>query len=95
MTKEKLIKIESILFSWLKLLKPGYSVKYFSQSISWNTYFMIVSLCKLPINVHDIIFEAFHEIWKFWKSKIFRIFSIVKDFPIEFVFMLDEFFCYQ
>ena len=65
----------------------GYTVKYFFQSISWNTYFTIVSLCKLPRNVHYILFEAFHEIWKFWKS-IFRIFSIVKDFPIEFVFML-------
>ena len=64
-----------------------YTVKYFFQSISWNTYFTIVSLCKLPRNVHDILFEAFHEIWKFWKL-IFRIFSIVKDFPIEFVFML-------
>ena len=53
-------------------------------------YFTIVSLCKLPRNVHDILFEAFHEISKFWKS-IFRIFSIVKDFPIEFVFMLDSF----
>ena len=64
-------------FSWnLKVvLKPGYTVKYFFQSIS----------CKLPRNVHDIYFEAFHEIRKFWKP-IFRIFSIVKDFPIEFVF---------
>ena len=53
-----------------------------------------VSLCKLPRNVHDIFFEAFHEIWKFWKL-IFRIFSIVKDFPAEFVSMLDQFFCHQ
>ena len=70
-------------------LRRGYTVKYFFQSISWNTYFTIVfSLCKLPGNVHYILFETFHEIWKFWKS-IFRIFSIVKDFPIEFVFMFD------
>ena len=27
-----------------------------------NTYFAIVSLCKLPRNVHDILFETFHEI---------------------------------
>ena len=37
---------------------------------------------------HVRFIEAFREIWKFWKS-IFRIFSTVKDFPIEFVFMLD------
>ena len=69
------------------LIRWGYTVKYSFQSISWNVYFMIVSLPKLPINVHDILFEAFHEIWEFWKS-IFRIFSFVKDLPIEFVFML-------
>ena len=50
----------------------------------------VVLLCKLPRNVHVILFEAFHEIWKFCKS-IFRTFSIVKDFPIEFVFMFDQF----
>ena len=33
---------------------------------------------------YDILFEHFHEIWKFWKP-IF----IIKGFPIEFVFMLD------
>ena len=65
-------------------------MKYFFQSISWNTYFTIVLLCKLPINMHDILFEAFHEIWKFWKS-ISRIFSIVKVFLIEFAFMYDCF----
>ena len=32
-------------------------MKYFFQSISWNAYFIIVSLHKLPINVHDILFE--------------------------------------
>ena len=71
-------------------LRRGYTVKYFFQSISWNTNFTIVSLSKLPRNVNDIFFGAFHEIWKFWKS-IFRFFSIVKDFPIEFAFMLDYF----
>ena len=65
-------------------------MKYFFQSISGNTYFTIVLLCKLPINIHDILFEAFHEIWKFWKS-ISRIFYIVKVFLIEFVFMYDCF----
>ena len=45
---------------------------YFLQNISWNTYLAIVSLCKLPRNVHDALFEIFHELWKFWKS-IFRI----------------------
>ena len=69
-------------------LRQGYSVKCFFRSISWNAYFTIVLSCKLPINVHDILFEAFHEIWKFWKS-IFRILFIVIDFCIEFVFMLD------
>ena len=75
----------------LQVLRQGYTVKCFFQGISWNTYFTIISLCKLPRNVHDILFESFHEIWKFWKP-IFRIFSIVKDsedFSIEFVFMLD------
>ena len=37
-----------------------------------------VSLCKLARNVHDILFKS-----------IFRIFSIMKDFTIEFVSMLD------
>ena len=69
-------------------------MKYFFQSISWNAYFRIVSLCKLLRNNHGILFEAFHEIRKFWKS-IFRIFYTVKDFPIEFVFMLYQFFYYQ
>ena len=68
--------------------RRGYTMKYFFQSISWNTHSTIVSLWKLPRNVHDILFEFCHEIWKFWKL-IFRIFSIVKDFAIEFVFMLD------
>ena len=64
------------------------------QDILWNVsfrlfhaYFTIVSLCKLQKNVQDTLFEPFHEISKFWKS-IFRIFSMVKDFSIEFVFML-------
>ena len=78
----------------LQVLRQGYTVKCFFQGISWNTYFTIISLCKLPRNVHDILFESFHEIGKFLKS-IFRIFSIVKDFPIKFVFMLDKFFYYQ
>ena len=40
-----------------------YTVKYLFLAISWNTYFT-VSLCKLPRNVHDILFETFHEIYK-------------------------------
>ena len=36
-------------------------MKYFFQTISWNAYLTIVSLCKLPRNVHDILFETFHE----------------------------------
>ena len=77
-------------FTGLYFWRRGYTVKYFFRSISWNTYFTIVLLCKLPRNVYVILFEAFHEIWKFCKS-IFRTFSIVKDFPIEFVFMFDQF----
>ena len=76
------------LLNLWNFLRWEYTVKYFFQSISWKMYFTLISLCKLPTNIHDVIFEGFHEIWKFWKS-IFRIFSIVKDFPIEFVFMLD------
>ena len=30
-----------------------------------NTYFTIVLSCKLQRNVHDILYEAFHEISKF------------------------------
>ena len=74
------IKNISVICKYMVSLRRGYTVKYFFQSISWNMYFTIVSLCKLPRNAH--------EIWKFWKL-IFRIFSIVKYFPIEFVFMLD------
>ena len=74
-----------------RIIRRGYNVKYFFHSISWNAYFTIVLLFKLPRNVHDTLFEPFHEIWKFWKS-IFRIFSIMKDFSTEFVFMLDYFF---
>ena len=73
--------------SFAKVLKARIHCEIFLSEDSWNTYFTIVSLCKRPINIHDVLFEAFHEIRKFWKS-IFRIFSIVKDFPIEFVFML-------
>ena len=65
---------------WRSALWREYTAKYFFQNISWNTYLAIVSLCKLPRNVHDKLFETFHEIWKFWKS-IFRIFSIMNLFP--------------
>ena len=34
-------------------------MKYFFQTISWNAYFTTASLCKLPRNVHDILFETF------------------------------------
>ena len=34
-------------------------MKYFIQTISWNAYFTIASLCKLRRNVHDILFETF------------------------------------
>ena len=40
-------------------VRRGYTVKYFFQSISWNTYFTIVSLCKLPRNVYDILLKPF------------------------------------
>ena len=43
-------------------LRRGYTLKYFFQIISSNRYFTIVSLCKLPINVYDVLFEVFHEI---------------------------------
>ena len=56
----------------------SFFMKYFFQTISWNAYFTIVPLCNLPRNVHDILFETFHQIEKFWKS-IFRIFSIMKE----------------
>ena len=49
---------------------------------------------KLPGKVQDILSQPFHEIWIFWKS-IFRISCTVKDFSIEFVFMLDWFFYCQ
>ena len=73
---------------WIGFYRRGYSVKYFFQTISWNAYFTIFSLCKLPRNVHDTLFDIFHRIQKFWKS-IFRIFSIIKYFTTEFVSMLD------
>ena len=57
---------------WRSASWREYTAKYFFQNISWNTYLAIVSLCKLPRNVHDALFEIFHELWKFWKS-IFRI----------------------
>ena len=34
-------------------------MKYFFQTVSWNAYFTIASLCKLRRNVHDILFETF------------------------------------
>ena len=47
--------------------------------LSKNFMRYLVSLCKLLRNAYDILFEAFHEIWKFWKL-IFRIFSSWKTF---------------
>ena len=68
-------------------LRRGYTVKYFFQSISWNTYFTIVLLCKLPINVHDIHFEAFQkyknsenrfsEFSVSWKTFLLNLFSFL------------------
>ena len=49
--------------------------------LSKNFMRYVVSLCKLLRNAYDILFEAFHEIWKFWKL-IFRIFSSVKNFSM-------------
>ena len=53
------------------------------QSISWNRYFTIFSLCKLPRNVHDVYFVAFHETWK----------SILRIFPFVNTFLLSLFSC--
>ena len=52
---------ESFKKQFTLMLKRGYSMKYFIQCNAWNTHFMIVLLCKLPRNAHDILFEAFHE----------------------------------
>ena len=49
--------------------------------LSKNFMRYVVSLCKLLRNAYGILFEAFHEIWKFWKL-IFRIFSSVKNFSM-------------
>ena len=51
-----------LLKSYVRLIRRGYTVKYFFQTTSWNAYSTIISLCKLPRNVHDVLFETFHEI---------------------------------
>ena len=66
-------------------LKGEDTLKYFFQTISSNAYFTIVSLCKLPRNVHDIYF--LRHFMKYINSENrFSIFSIMKT--IEFVSML-------
>ena len=56
--------VQGVFFlkSYVRLIRRGYTVKYFFQTTSWNAYSTIISLCKLPRNVHDILFETFHEI---------------------------------
>ena len=66
----KQIIIKFLLIQWF-VLRWGYNVKYFFQSISWNTYFTIVSLCKLPRTVHETLFEVFHGLS--WNTKILKI----------------------
>ena len=74
-----------------------YTVKYLFLAISWNTYFT-VSLCKLPRNVHDILFETFHEIYKnsenrfsefslSWKTLLLNLFPcLINSFVINDVY---------
>ena len=71
------------------LFRRGYTVKYFFQSISWNTYFTIVSLCKLLTNIHDILFEAFREkVFLWWKTFLLNLFScLINSFIINDILM--------
>ena len=50
-------------------------MKYFFQTISGNAYFTIVSLCKLPGNVHDILFETFMK-YKYSENRFSEFFSL-------------------
>ena len=69
----KIVSHISQLTNEKNLVKARIHCEMFLWGHFMNTYFTIVfSLCKLPRNVHNILFEHFHEIWKFWKS-IFRI----------------------
>ena len=55
-TDEKLyweyIKYEvfCICFSRERLLREGYTVKFFFQSVSWNTNLTLISQCILTLN---------------------------------------------
>ena len=50
-------------------------MKYFFQSISWNTYFAIVSSCKLPRNFHDILFEPLQAPEVFCQKGVLKYFA--------------------
>ena len=86
----------SIFISTLQLLvtlRQWYTDKYFSQSISWNTYFTIVSSCKLqekfmiyflkPFMKYESSENQFSEFPLSWKSFLLNLFScFIKSFII-------------
>ena len=86
----------SIFISTLQLLvtlRQWYTDKYFSQSISWNTYFTIVSLCKLQEKFmiyflkrfmkYESSENQFSEFPLSWKSFLLNLFScFIKSFII-------------
>ena len=73
-------------------LRRGYTVKYFFQNISWNAYFTLVSLCKLPRNVYDFFLKPFMKYKNFenrfsefsllWKTFLLNLFSCLIKFFI-------------
>ena len=50
-------------------------MKYFFQTASWNAYFTIVSLYKLPGNVHYILFKTFMK-YKYSENRFSEFFSV-------------------
>ena len=65
-------------------LRRGYTVKYFFQTISWNA---LVSLYKLPRNVHDILFETFSGFSLSWKTLLLNLFRcLINPFVINGVY---------
>ena len=97
-SRETFIKFTylSTFISTLQLLvtlRQWYTDKYFSQSISWNTYFTIVSLCKLqekfmiyflkPFMKYESSENQFSEFPLSWKSFLLNLFScFIKSFII-------------
>ena len=56
------------------------TLKYFFQSISWNTYFTIVSLCKLPSENSETRFSEFSLSWKTFLLNLFS--CLINSFVI-------------